>query len=360
VARWNPGCEDGPRKGRLFWHKVPAIRGPHLTGYLWWFLANHLRRWQDRRAGGLSFDLVYSPGVNCLDADVISLHIVFREFYERVRGDLRLWRSPPASWPRIIHRRLYYRLVMALERLVYTREKLPLVAVSRKTADDLGRWHGSNGHRRVVYHGLDGKRFDRERRLRLREQARREVGIPERVPALLLVGNDWKNKGLRCLLEALARLPEADILLLVAGRDDLAPYKGGMERSVSAERVRFLPPRPDVEFYYAAADVYVGPSLEDAFALPPLEAMACGLPVIVSSQAGVSEVVTDGVDGLILRDPRDAEELAALIRRLYENPEERRRLGENASQTARQYTWDRNVAQMHEIFQEVIRWKAAT
>jgi len=45
-------------------------------------------------------------------------------------------------------------------------------------------------------------------------------------------------------------------------------------------RVLFLPQRPDVEWYYAAADAYIGPSLEDSFALPPLEAMACGLSVI--------------------------------------------------------------------------------
>ena len=49
-----------------------------------------------------------------------------------------------------------------------------------------------------------------------------------------------------------------------------------------------------------AADAYVGPSLEDAFALPPAEAMACGLPVIVSNQAGACEIITDGVDGIVL------------------------------------------------------------
>ena len=59
--------------------------------------------------------------------------------------------------------------------------------------------------------------------------------------------------------------------------------------------MKFVPPRNDIEFYYAAADAYVGPSLEDTFAQPPAEAMACGLPVIVSSANGTSEIVTDGV-----------------------------------------------------------------
>jgi len=55
--------------------------------------------------------------------------------------------------------------------------------------------------------------------------------------------------------------------------------------------------------FYAAADAYVAPSLEDAFGLPILEAMACGLPVIASVQAGASENVLDGATGYLLRDP---------------------------------------------------------
>ena len=65
--------------------------------------------------------------------------------------------------------------------------------------------------------------------------------------------------------------------------------------------------------------------------MPPAEAMACGLPVIVSSAAGVSEIITDGTDGLILRDPKDATALSAMIRRLYEDEVFRTQLGERAA-----------------------------
>jgi len=75
-----------------------------------------------------------------------------------------------------------------------------------------------------------------------------------------------------------------------------------------------LPPRPDVEFFYAAADAYVGPSLEDAFAQPPAEAMASGLPVITSRQNGGAEIISHGSDGLILEDPEDVRTLAEWIR----------------------------------------------
>ncbi|MEM1552870.1 MAG: glycosyltransferase family 4 protein [Candidatus Bathyarchaeia archaeon] len=343
--------------GRIVWHKVPDIPGPHLTRYVFWFFANQVMRWWDRKVRGIHYDLVYSPGINCLDADVISVHIVFAEFYRQVRDDLNLWHNPIKSWARLLHRRLYYRLIMALEQRIYARKDLPLATVSRKVIANLIRFYRHDGPFFVVYPGIDSRQFNPKVRSDLRLKAREELKLPDEAFALLLIGNGWKNKGLRCLLEAVGRLAVPNIWVLVVGQDDPIPFYPLIQRYGLSERVRFLPPRRDVEFYYAVADVYVGPSLEDAFALPPAEAMACGLPVIVSSHAGVSEIITDGVDGLILNDPRDPDELARLIQRLYMDEEFRKRLGEVAAQTARQYTWERNAQQMHEIFTQVVKRK---
>ena len=78
----------------VIWHRVPSIAGPHLLKYVWWFVVNHLQRWKDQKFRGLRYDLVYSPGINCLDADVIVVHIVFHEFYRLVVEDLRLQQLP--------------------------------------------------------------------------------------------------------------------------------------------------------------------------------------------------------------------------------------------------------------------------
>jgi len=339
---------------KIVWHRVPALPGPHLFAYIWWFAANHFQRSWDRRVRGLKYDLLYMPGINCLDADVISVHIVFTEFYERVRAGLRLSSNPIKTWPTIIHRRIYYALAKMLERRTYSREDLPLVAVSHKVAADLERCFGRNHHLTVVYHGWDRARFGLDRCANLRLQARHELNLQENNFALLLVGNDLKNKGLPCLLEAVVQLAILGLRILVVGSDTTAPYMTSIQRAGMEDRVQFLPLRRDVEFYYAAADAYVGPSLEDAFAMPPLEAMACGLPVIVSSQAGVSEVITHGVDGLVLKDPEDAGVLASMIRDLYRDADLRTRLGENASRTALKYTWDRNAEELRAIFDGIL------
>lgn len=338
----------------IVWHRVPALPGPHLFAYTWWFMANHFQRWWDARFRGLKYDLLYMPGINCLDADVISVHIVFAEFYDRVRDELRLASNPVMAWPRLVHRRIYYALAKMLERRTYTREDLPLVVVSHKVAADLERYYGRNRNLSVVYHGWDRKRLGLEMRANLRLQARQKLRLAKKDFALLLVGNDWKKKGLPCLLETVEKLGVPELKVLAVGSDKTASFETSIQRAGLGDRVHFLPLRRDIEFYYAAADAYVGPSLEDAFAMPPLEAMACGLPVIVSRQAGVSEVVTHGLDGFILEDSRDVATLASMISALYTEPGLRQRLGENAVNTALNYTWDDNAEQLRAVFEGIL------
>jgi len=344
--------------GRLIWHKLPKIPGPHLINYLWWFVTNHLWRWWDRRLRGVDYDLVYTPGINCLDADVASVHILFAEFYRQVRSQLRLRANCVAAWPRIIHRRIYYQLIIALEKLIYPNPRLHLAAISKKTNHDLSQVRRS-GDVAVIYGGLDPSKFSARRRAELRPEARRVVGFSDSEFALLLIGNDWKNKGLDCLLAAMDRLRNPHLYLLVAGNDSVEPYRALIDRYDLGKQLVFLPIRPDVEFYYAAADAYVCPSLEDAFAFPPFEAMASGLPVITSSQAGVSELITDGIDGLLLQDPRSDESLARLIGNLYDDPALRSRLGQNGAKTASQYTWERYARQFHALFEQILCDKAS-
>jgi len=340
----------------LVWHRIPALPGPHLVAYCWWFIANHLWRWWDRRFHGMRFDLTYTPGINCLDADVISVHIIFAELRRQGRDGLSLRLNPLSSWARLIHRRLYYRLIMKLERVIYSRKRFLLTAISRKTAKNLKRFGPCEIP--VIYYGLDPEQFNPGNCSRWRNQSRNLLGVPETALCLLFVGNDWKNKGLITLLEAAGYLRSANIRLLILGRDDPTPYQSAIKRQGLEHRTVFLPPRSDVEFYYSAADAYVSPTLEDAFGLPALETMACGLSVIVSSRAGVSEIITDRVDGLVLKDPEDVACLADMISELHNHPALRQILGGNAARTARQYTWDRNAAQLSSLFEQAIARRA--
>lgn len=344
--------------GSIVWHKVPSIPGPLLFQFLWWFLANRVQRWFDARFRSLRFDLVYSPGINCFDADAVAVHIVFREFLRLARQDLRLRDSRLTSWPRLIHRHLYYRLIIYLEKRIYPAPRLRLAAVSQLTASELSRHYG-RADVTVIPNAVEGAVFHPAGREQRREDARRQWTYAPEDFVLLLVGNDWKKKGLPLLLEAMARCRDLPLRLLVAGRDDASPYRSLLKRLGVQDRVRFAEPSSDVMQFYAAADVYVGPSLHDSFVLPSAEAMACGLPVITSAQNGGAGMITSGVDGFVLDDPRDTAALAQLLRLLWEQPELRRRMGERAARTAQHYTWERNARETLAFLAETLRRKEA-
>ena len=342
---------------KVFWHRLPALPGPHLFTYCWWFIANHLWRSWDRRFRSLNYDLVFSPGINCLDADVTAVHIVFAELLRSQKEELRLGESPLRSWVRLVHRRMYYRLIATLERVIYTRLRSTIIVVAKRLAREISRHFQREQDVHVIYNAVSQQAFNPELCLRRRKAARQDFGLPEGHFTLLLIGNGWRTKGLASVLHAMAQVKGLPLNLLVVGRDDRMPYEAFIRKLQLDHCVRFLEPSSDVLQFYAASDVYVGPSLHDSFAIPPLEAMACGLPVITSSRNGGSEIITNGVDGFVLEDPRDSNSLAELISLLFHNEGLRQRMGEAAAKTARQYTWERNAEQLGQLFREVIERK---
>ena len=339
----------------IVWHKVSNIPGPQLLKYLWWFCVNQLQRWLDRSFRDTKTDLTYSPGINCFGADVIVVHIVFHEFLSRVSSELQLRRVPMKSWYLIIHRKLYYRLAMFLESRVYRNTRVRLIAVSSLVARQLKTYFGRSDVA-VIANAVDTHRFTPEERLTRRSKRREFFGFSDKELVLLLIGNDWKKKGLDSLLKAFPLLSELFVRLLVVGSDDPRLYEPLLTKIASPDQVRFEAPSPDVVSFYAAADVYIGPSLEDAFGLPILEAMACGLPVIASVHAGASEFIRDGETGLILSDPSDPFEIARLVRRLYENAYLRGKMGRAASIFVQANCgWSQNVTKTRDFLESVLR-----
>ena len=340
--------------GAIVWHRVSQIPGPHMLNYLWWFGANHWRRWRDRQKGKVRPDLVYTPGINCLDADVIVVHIVFHAFYERVRSELALLRNSLWSWPRLLHRRLYYILIMLLEKRIYRKTDARLIAVSNLVAGQLKHYFQRDDVT-VIPNAVDTMRFNPQARRSRRVASREKFQFIENDFVVLLIGNDWKKKGLDTLLHAAAQLRDLPLKLLLVGDDDPQLYSALINTLGLNPRIQFSPTSSDVLQFYAACDLYAGPSLEDSFGLPIIEAMACGQPVIASSAAGASEMVHDGSTGFILQDPRDHLQLASLIRRICTDQNLRTAIGVAASRYVLEHcTWQKNAEKTREFLERAL------
>src|SRR5690606_35585564 len=132
---------------------------------------------------------------------------------------------------------------------------------------------------------------------------RAEHGIADDDTVLLWVGKEFRRKGLEPLIKALPGLPRSARAIVVGG-DDPAPFQALAARLGVADRIVFVGHSSRVEDYFAAGDVFVFPTLYEAFALVTLEAAAAGLPLVTTRVNGTEDFVVDGENGAFIeRDP---------------------------------------------------------
>jgi len=175
------------------------------------------------------------------------------------------------------------------------------------------------------------------------------AGLPEKTFRALFVGNLIVRKGLHLLLETWQRLALDEAELVLVGKPVESVGEALLRRYTGAYRHAGMVDHARLAMLYREGDVFVFPSLSEGGALVVLEAMASGLPCIVSS--GAPSVIRDGVEGFIV-PVGDIDALKDRILRLYSDPELRRRMGAAARVRAEDFTWSdyrRRVAAMYRM-----------
>jgi UDP-glucose:(heptosyl)LPS alpha-1,3-glucosyltransferase len=173
-----------------------------------------------------------------------------------------------------------------------------------------------------------------------RAQSREDLALGADEIAVLFVGSGWKRKGLRFAIDAVQGCDDRKMRLLVAGR--------GRESNYRSAGVQFLGEVADVAALYAAADIFLLPTIYDPFSNACLEAMAAGLPVITTRANGFSEIIRDGVNGSVLKEPNDIPESAAALK-FWSDAKRRADTRERNFELAARYDIGTNVARTLEI-----------
>ncbi|QDV38461.1 glycosyltransferase family 4 protein [Tautonia plasticadhaerens] len=179
--------------------------------------------------------------------------------------------------------------------------------------------------------------------------ARYGLGPGERF--LLYVGGLSPHKNLPRLISAFARSAPSDVRLAIVGdfgdvfHTHVPELRSEADRLGVTDRIVFtgFVPDPDLVFLYGRSVALVQPSLLEGFGLPPVEAMACGTPVLASSAGSLPEVVGDA--GLFF-DPTDPEAMAGAVATVLGDPDARRRIADRALERSAAFTWDAVARQL--------------
>ena len=266
--------------------------------------------------------------------------------------DLSFLRFPAAF---STFKRLYLRLMTRLS----ARRAAKVIAISESTRRDVIDLLGVPAERvERIYCGVDS----RFRPLPLSEVAafRQEKGLPERF--VLFLGTIEPRKNVVALIEAFSALvaaeprERADLhLILAGGRGWLAePIYARVEELGLQDRAHFFGYVPEEEkaLLYNAAACFCYPSLYEGFGLPPLEAMACGVPVVTSNVSSLPEVV--GKAGLTV-DPTDRAALRDALRRVLSDRGLRDELSTQGQIQARQFSWRQAARKTARVYRRVHR-----
>ncbi len=330
------------------YHQVPMpLRRPRWINQLYFAWAT----WRATRSG---FDIVHSHE-NTWHGNVQTVHVLpIKHTLFAGRSGLRLL----ARWLKVLAspRLLAY---LWLERARYRLDTKRSVVLSSQALRDVMVQSYPHAQRALCVIPPGVEQAPGRCTQPLRQAARAELGLPVEGTCLLFVGNDFEKKGLRTLLQALVLLP-ADVRLAVVGQSEQMDTMCALAHALGvAARVVFLGARQDMVRAYAAADMLVHPTLEDTYAMVVLEAMAQGLPVVVSgpAQCGIAADLTHGDNAWLLDDPQSATEIAAAVQRVLDDGALAEALSTQATRFAQAHSWTEAAARQEQVYTELLRKK---
>ena len=332
--------ELAPNSDRVKFHKVPIVQFPRFLHQLSfaWFVGRMIKR--------MNFDLVHSHEW-IFKADIFTVHSL-----------------PHACWVRDVRKKRYFSLFdrgkIAVEHRAIKEGGsscfFPVSGIAMQTYQR--EYPALPGKWQVLNPGVNVARFSTPDRAACRADIRGRYGIGESDVLLIFVGMSFGIKGLDTIIAALAKarsiLPEANIRLLVVGRGG---FEEGKFRNIAqslgvAEAVIFAGAQIEgLERYYRAADIFIMLSKFDTFGMVVLEAMAAGLPVILSQNVGAKDLVEDGINGFVLPEHRDADAAAERIIQLLDI-ERREAMGTAAARTAAMHDWEKLAEKMAKLYKD--------
>lgn len=324
---------------RITFHRIPIITFPRwlTTISFAWFVQRTLKK--------IKPDIVHAHD-RIFTADVVTVHSI-----------------PHRTWVKTIRRKrmpsLFDLATSWVEKRMFTQGgcKYVLPVSSLAAQKNREEYAAANYLVEVVHPGVDEHFLAAEMQPGL--AVRKEFGISENDFLVLFVGMNFELKGLDQLLAIMARLCKEDLprapRLLVVGKGNREKYEQVARGYGMDDTVFFAGIRHDMPGVYRAADLLVLLSGFDTFGMVVTEAMASGVPVIVSDTVGASDLIREGKNGFVVNSEWSTERIVRQIVDLASNDERRAAMSYEAKQTATGQSWTKVAAKVEAVYERLLR-----
>lgn len=244
--------------------------------------------------------------------------------------------------PNFLGNRIKYYYARTLMKNAIKRAK-HIFTVSKNSKKDIIKYFGTDNNKiSITYNAID-KEFCVKKKEEI-NYLYEKFEIPINKKVILYVGNLKPHKNLVRLLKAFAKLNHNDVVLLLVGKAFKSIQLNEQEKKLGIKEFVIhtgMVDKNELIGLYNLADIFVFPSLYEGFGIPPLEAMACGTPVVAANNSSIPEVVGNAA---ILFDATKSEAIKKSIEFVLSNDRVRKKLIENGFQRIIKFSWDDTIA----------------
>jgi UDP-glucose:(heptosyl)LPS alpha-1,3-glucosyltransferase len=330
---------NGPASSEnIFFHKVPALTFNSLLRDLTFNIFSYLMLKKEKYDIIQSHDKtlyqdIYRAGDGC--------HIEWlKQKWKRtgILGKMSIIFNP------------YHWMILAIENRIFKRHRYKkIIAISEMVKKNIIDNYGVPASDiEVIYNGVDLQRFNPGNKERYRTEIRKKYGISDTEFVILFIGSGFERKGVRYLIQAVELLEEP-VTLLIVGKGKLRNLE-----TASHQKIIFCGPQRENFKYYAAADIFVFPTIYEPFGNVHLEALASGLPVITTKNSGASEILQDGLQGFVIEYPEDIRKLAEKIQFLYYNRNKLEKMKKDARLFSEQFSLKKHIEEMLAFYKKLL------
>lgn len=338
-------------------HYIPMIEGKFFERRKKIALAKMFQVWSFAIASWVlvnpkQFDIVHVQGDSFVRAQIRSAHSCHKTWliYKRSKSK-GLINSILKSALNPLHF-----IALLIEKLNYGLGNVEkIISVSSAVSSEIHLAYGTPLDKIVaIENGVDLEAFSPRNATQYRNECREQYGIGKKDFVVVFVGHEFERKGLDTVIDVINDLKNNKIHLFVVGGDKDEKYTARVRALELTRQAHFVGLTNEVKRYYAASDVFLLPASYEPFGLVVTEAMASGLPVIVSSNTGAASMIVNGKNGFLIDLNNAKSEAVACISRLMDSPGLRESVSIESRKTAEMFSWESMARRTEKVYLEML------